>query len=85
MGSATYGRPTGNTEYQLSDGATLQLTTALEADRTGRVYPPAPIKPDIEVGTNYNATWNEADPTIRAATQWLSIHRDCKPSAKANR
>lgn len=79
MGAATGGKPTGNTEYRLSDGATLLLTEYLEADRTGRVYPPAPIEPDVEVGTNYNATWNQADPTIRAATHWLSLHRSCKP------
>jgi len=79
MGSATDGVPTGNEVIQLSDGATLILTTAFEADRTGHVYPDAPIKPDVQIGTNYNATWNQADPTIRAATRWLSIHRSCKP------
>jgi carboxyl-terminal processing protease len=79
MGSATDGVPTGNEGIGLSDGATLILTTAFEADRTGHVYPDAPIKPDVQVGTNYNATWNQADPTIRAATRWLSVHRSCKP------
>ncbi len=82
MGSATTGVPTANAPFQLSDGATLILTTGFDADRTGHVYPDTPIKPDIEVGTNYNTTWNQADPTIRAATQWLNLHRDCKPVAK---
>ncbi len=85
MGSATTGVPTANAPFQLSDGATLILTTGFDADRTGHVYPDTPIKPDIEVGTNYNATWNQADPTIRAATQWLNLHRDCKPVAKQMR
>lgn len=81
MGSATTGVPTGNEVFQLSDGATLILTTAFDADRTGHVYPDAPIQPDVKVGTNYNATWNEADSTIRAATRWLSLQRGCKPLA----
>jgi len=85
MGSATTGVPTANAPFQLSDGATLILTTGFDADRTGHVYPDTPIKPDIEVGTNYNATWNQADPTIRAATQWLNLHRDCKTVAKQMR
>ena len=79
MGAATRGLPTGNSSFDLSDGSVLIITTAFDADRTGRVYAPAPIKPDVEVGSNYNASWNQADPTIRAATQWLSLHRNCKP------
>jgi len=77
MGAATYGVPTGNTPYRLSDGADLILTTAFEADRTGRLYPDAPIEPDIQVGTNYFATWRPTDPAIRAASRWLSLHRGC--------
>ena len=80
MGAATYGVPTANQEYPLSDGASLILTTALEADRTGRVYPDLPIQPEISLGTaNFNATWNQTDPAIRAANQWLSRHRSCRP------
>ncbi|MET3803526.1 C-terminal processing protease CtpA/Prc [Nakamurella sp. UYEF19] len=74
MGSATDGVPTGNAAFELDDGATLILTTAFETDRTGHVYPDAPIEPDVTVGTNYNATWNQADPTIRATLKWLSLH-----------
>ena len=65
--------PTANEVDRLSDGATLILTTALEADRTGHVYPDAPIQPEVRVGTNYNATWNQTDPTIRAAIRWLRL------------
>lgn len=77
MGAATFGVPTGNEEFRLSDGADLILTTAFEADRTGRLYADAPIKPDIQVGTNYFATWRPTDPAIRAASRWLSLHRGC--------
>jgi len=78
MGSATYGVPTGNTDYRLSDGADLRLTTAFEADRTGHLYPDAPIDPDVQVGTaNYFATWRPTDPAIQAASRWLTPHRGC--------
>lgn len=79
MGSPTYGVPTGNEDFYLSDGADLRITTTFDADRTGHIYPDAPIPPNLAVGTNYNATWNPADPTIQAATQWLGLHRGCRP------
>lgn len=77
MGAATYGVPTGTQEFSLSDGATLILTTAFEADRTGHVYPDAPIQPDVKIGADTNATWSPADPAIRAASGWLGLHRRC--------
>lgn len=78
MGAATYGVPTGNTDYRLSDGADLRLTAAFEADRTGHLYPDAPIQPDTLVGTaNYFATWRPTDPAIQAASRWLSLHSGC--------
>lgn len=79
MGSPTYGVPTGNRDFYLSDGADLRITTTFDADRTGHVYPDAPIPPDLAVGTNYNATWNPADPTIQAASHWLSLSHGCRP------
>lgn len=78
MGAATGGFPTSNTDYRLSDGAVLLLTTGFEADRTGRVYPDAPVQPDVVVGTaNYFATWRSTDPAIQAANRWLNLHRGC--------
>jgi carboxyl-terminal processing protease len=80
IGSPTKGVPTANQEYRLTDGATLTLTVALESDRTGHVYPDAPIRPDIQTGTaNSFATWTHSDPAIQAATQWLTLHRNCLP------
>jgi carboxyl-terminal processing protease len=78
MGSATFGLPTSNQEYLLSDGADLYLTTAFESDRTGHVYPDAPIQPDVQAGTaNYFATWRPTDPAIQAASRWLTLHHSC--------
>ena len=78
MGAPTFGVPTGNEGYRLSDGAELILTTTFDADRTGHVYPDAPIQPDVKVGTtNENATWSQTDPAIQAASRWLSLQRGC--------
>jgi C-terminal processing protease CtpA/Prc len=80
IGAPTHGVPTDNRQYRLSDGATLILTVALEADRTGHVYSDRPIRPDTEVGdTNDFATWSQTDPAIRTASQWLSLHPSCGP------
>ena len=77
MGAATFGVPTGNSAFPLSDGAVLNLTTTFEADRTGHVYPDGPIQPDVQVGTDLFATWRPTDPAIEAATRWLTLHRSC--------
>ena len=45
FGEATCGVPTSNTAFALSDGSTLWLTTALDADRHARTYS-GPIVPD---------------------------------------
>jgi carboxyl-terminal processing protease len=80
IGAPTKGVPTANQSYRLSDGATLILTVALESDRTGHVYPDAPIRPDTEIGHAHSfATWSQSDPAIRAASQWLTLHRNFRP------
>ncbi|WP_158889951.1 S41 family peptidase [Amycolatopsis anabasis] len=49
FGSPTAGLATGNAAFELPDGALLAVTTAVEADRTGRVYGNDPIEPDEPV------------------------------------
>lgn len=48
IGSPTCGKSTGNTGYDLSDGARIYLTRTKFADRNKNIYG-VPIKPDIEV------------------------------------
>lgn len=62
FGSATCGLSTANSGFRLSDGATLQLTTASMADRT-RVNYGVPIAPDEGVG-------GDAEVVLRAI-DWL--------------
>jgi peptidase S41-like protein len=61
FGSATCGLSTANSGFRLSDGSTLQLTTALMADRAGNSYG-VPIVPDEAV--------SESE-VVRRAIDWL--------------
>lgn len=70
FGEATYGLPTANQPFSLSDGAQLLLTTAREADRTGRVYD-GPIEPDEHVTIDWAALGTPDDQVLVAALEWL--------------
>ncbi len=70
IGMPTRGLPTANQPFKLSDGAILNLTTAIEADRTGKTYD-SKIPPDIEVKANWELYGTDRDPAIRAAAKWL--------------
>lgn len=52
IGSCTQGKSTGNTGYDLSDGAKIYVTRTKFADRNKNVYG-VPIKPDIESSYSY--------------------------------
>jgi C-terminal processing protease CtpA/Prc len=62
FGADTCGLPTANESYTLSDGATLFLTVAREADRTMTLYD-SPLPPDERID----------DPalTVQRAIAWL--------------
>ena len=74
-GTRTFGQPTagfasGNTASTLSDGATLIITTAKDADRSGQVFANlTPVPPDEPVVC--------ADATVAAATKWLAKTPAC--------
>ena len=74
-GTRTFGQPTagfasGNTASTLSDGATLIITTAKDADRSGQVFANlTPVPPDEPVVG--------ADATVAAATKWLAKTPAC--------
>ncbi|MFE4973720.1 S41 family peptidase [Kitasatospora sp. NPDC056651] len=74
FGQQTFGVPTGNAPHHLSDGAVILLTGAAETDRTGRVHD-GPIRPDEEI---YPPAHKGTDPTLDAATAWLSTQPACK-------
>ena len=79
VGMPTSGRPTANADYRLSDGAILNLTDAQDADRTGHVYPDAPIPPDKIVTTGALTQFGDpADPVVQAAESWLTSQHHCR-------
>jgi C-terminal processing protease CtpA/Prc len=62
IGSPTRGKSTGNTGYDLSDGARIYVTRTKFADRNKNIYG-VPIKPDIEVSYGH---------TKEAAINWIN-------------
>ncbi|MFP3989518.1 S41 family peptidase [Streptomyces sp. E11-3] len=62
FGEPTAGLATGNAAIELSDGAMLVLTAVREADRLGREYGNAPIRPDEIV---------QARDALAPAVAWL--------------
>jgi carboxyl-terminal processing protease len=77
FGVPTIGVPTANYGYALSDGAVLELTTAFDADRTGRTYD-SPIPPDQEVPSARISPPLADDPVVQAARIWLSMQEGCQ-------
>jgi C-terminal processing protease CtpA/Prc len=70
FGEETAGVPTANKGIQLSDGAIIQLTIALGADRTGRTYD-GPLTPDEFVEADWTQFGIDSDPVLTAAIDWL--------------
>ena len=70
FGEHTAGYSTANEDYPLSDGAILFLCNALEADRTGRIYPDG-LDPDVKIEEPKSRPPEDLDEAIRAAEEWL--------------
>lgn len=68
FGLPTAGLPTSNTDMKLPDGALILLTTAVEADRTGKRYGKE-IPPDEVVPAPANG--EPDDPQLDRAVAWL--------------
>lgn len=77
FGEATEGVPTANVLKTFADGSLLVLTTALDADRSGRTYDER-IPPDEPVSTDWVRFGSEADPVVRAAEKWLGRQSACR-------
>jgi C-terminal processing protease CtpA/Prc len=78
FGEPTSGVPSGNSVKTMSDGALLILTTALEADRTGRVYGfNEKIQPDEQVRVEPLLFGKDNDPVMRKGLQWLHAQAGC--------
>ena len=76
FGGATGGKSTGNSTFQLADGATLAITTSVFADRTGRVYGGA-IEPDVPAAAERAPGPSPRDAVVAAAQAWLESQPAC--------
>jgi carboxyl-terminal processing protease len=73
FGSNSAGYTTSNEGFKLSDQAIIFLTTAVAADRTGKVYGDVIIPDVITEGNN-----NRAGPIPEEALQWLGDQPACQ-------
>ena len=71
FGSRTAGKSTAVQPFKLDDGAELYLTTAIDADRSGKAYPDG-FSPDQVVSFNGGSMPQESnDQVLLAAQTWL--------------
>jgi carboxyl-terminal processing protease len=75
FGQPTLGVSTANSGYTLADGSVMQVTTAVFADRTGRLYGDR-IAPDTVITAALNAD-PTLDVTVAAARAWLDRQPSC--------
>jgi C-terminal processing protease CtpA/Prc len=70
FGKPTSGIPTVNSDFPLTDGARLVLTTGVCADRNGKLHV-GNLEPDETVDTHWANFGTEGDPQVQAAMAWL--------------
>lgn len=71
FGRPTHGQTTSNDGFMLEDGANLVLTTSVEADRTGKLYPDG-VNPDVELPEqSHLPTPGQIDPMTASAAEWI--------------
>jgi C-terminal processing protease CtpA/Prc len=76
FGHKTRGLSTANSPFRLSDGAQLHITTAVFADRSGRIYGGS-IEPDEVISAS-----GVGDNVLAAATAWLGSLAQCHINSK---
>ncbi len=71
FGTRTAGKSTAVQPFKLDDGAELYLTTAIDADRSGKAYPDG-FTPDEVIPYNSSSMPPESnDAALQAAQKWL--------------
>lgn len=74
FGEGTAGLSTGNSDYLLSDGSMILLTTSIYADRNGNAYG-GKIQPDVLVYSDIGKTDVEDESIVKQAIKWISESR----------
>src|SRR5580692_3170822 len=70
FGARTAGKSTAVQPFKLSDGAELYLTTAIDADRTGKSFPDG-VTPDEVFPSTSTMPQEAKDPVVLSAQTWL--------------
>ena len=70
FGAQTAGKSTAVQPFKLSDGAELYLTTAIDADRTGKAFPDG-FTPDEVFPSTSTMPQEAKDPVVLGAQTWL--------------
>jgi carboxyl-terminal processing protease len=78
FGTHTAGKSTAVQPYKLDDGAELYLTTAIDADRSGKPYPDG-ITPDQVFPVSASMPLEANDPVVQAALTWLGASNSPAP------
>jgi hypothetical protein len=71
FGDHTAGKSTAVQPFKLDDGAELYLTTAIDADRSGKPYPDG-FTPDQVFPSTTVLPQESSDPVVLAAEAWLT-------------
>jgi hypothetical protein len=71
FGTRTAGKSTAVQPFKLDDGAELYLTTAIDADRTGKPYPNGFTPDEIVPFNGSSMPPTSSDPVVLAAQNWL--------------
>ncbi len=82
FGETTYGLTTYNVRTVLSDGAFLDIMTAVDTDRTGTAYE-NPIPPDVTIASDWAKVGTSTDPILNGALAWLADQPLCKVPAQS--
>lgn len=70
FGESTGGLSTANTNFMLSDGSMILLTTAIDADRDGNIFGKR-IEPDEKITVSYQSIGQPNDSVIKKAINWI--------------
>jgi hypothetical protein len=73
FGSHTAGKSTAVQPFKMDDGAELYLTTAIDADRSGKAFPEG-LTPDQVFPAIGTMPQNSNDPVVLAAQTWLAAN-----------
>jgi carboxyl-terminal processing protease len=81
FGTRTAGKSTGVQPFKLDDGAEIYLTTAIDADRTGKPFPDG-FTPDQIIQSPGTLPQPNNDQALLAAQAWLASNEGAAPSSE---